>query len=155
MSCKFLLWNSNFHAVKPGGLINACFFSYLQICGKGFDRQGRLKSHVWSHTGEKPIHCDLCDQSFRRKCNLIAHVQRVHTKERCHKCPEPKCTQIYPSEETLNAHIQRKHPNNNAAAVRATTVALGCGGGLPPTIPIPAPHPTTMSPLLPAEPTLN
>ncbi|XP_072319542.1 uncharacterized protein [Eucyclogobius newberryi] len=54
-------------------------------CDKCFPHPSNLKSHLLTHTGERPFCCSLCGRTFTKLSNLKAH-RRVHTGERPYSC---------------------------------------------------------------------
>ena len=43
-----------------------------------------MKKHIESvHDKKKPIQCEICDQSFPRKCEMKKHVELVHDGIKC------------------------------------------------------------------------
>lgn len=48
-----------------------------RFCFKRFTQKVHLERHVWTHTGEKPHECTQCNKKFNRIDNLKTH-RRVH-----------------------------------------------------------------------------
>lgn len=48
------------------------------ICGRNYARPSTLKTHLRTHTNERPFKCNVCHKTFSQAANLTAH-QRVHT----------------------------------------------------------------------------
>lgn len=49
-----------------------------QACGKGFTDKKALNQHEVIHSGERPLACDICQQTFKQKASLYTHKKRVH-----------------------------------------------------------------------------
>uniref|UniRef100_S4NN42 Zinc finger protein 26 n=7 Tax=Pararge aegeria TaxID=116150 RepID=S4NN42_9NEOP len=49
-----------------------------QQCGKAFTDKKALTQHCVIHSGERPLCCDICQQTFKQKASLYTHRKRVH-----------------------------------------------------------------------------
>lgn len=74
-------------------------------CDKVFNRYYNFKSHLKTHTGEKPFHCPNCPLKFARSHDLKRH-ERIHLRDgfesnKCHNCG--KC---FSRSDALNRHLR-------------------------------------------------
>ena len=70
-------------------------------CSTDFTRHHNLKSHLLTHSHEKPYYCETCDARFRRLHDLKRHT-KLHTGERPHVCP--KCDRSFARGDALARH---------------------------------------------------
>ena len=70
-------------------------------CGTEFTRHHNLKSHLLTHSHEKPYNCTRCDQRFRRLHDLKRHT-KLHTGEKPHTCN--KCGRPFARGDALARH---------------------------------------------------
>ncbi|MCJ1262822.1 hypothetical protein MMC22_002692 [Lobaria immixta] len=70
-------------------------------CSTDFTRHHNLKSHLLTHSHEKPYLCETCDSRFRRLHDLKRHT-KLHTGERPHVCP--KCDRSFARGDALARH---------------------------------------------------
>lgn len=70
-------------------------------CSTTFTRHHNLKSHLLTHSHEKPYYCDTCESRFRRLHDLKRH-SKLHTGERPHTCP--KCHRSFARGDALARH---------------------------------------------------
>jgi hypothetical protein len=47
-------------------------------CGRSFRWKSRLKTHMISHSVERPFACTLCKKTFKSKSQLAHHMREVH-----------------------------------------------------------------------------
>lgn len=47
-------------------------------CGKAFRDKKALNQHEVIHSGDRPLVCELCHQTFKQKASLYTHKKRVH-----------------------------------------------------------------------------
>jgi hypothetical protein len=70
-------------------------------CDTEFTRHHNLKSHLLTHSQEKPYVCQTCQMRFRRLHDLKRHT-KLHTGERPHICP--KCDRKFARGDALARH---------------------------------------------------
>lgn len=98
-------------------------------CSTVFTRHHNLKSHLLTHSQEKPYECQQCQSRFRRLHDLKRHT-KLHTGERPHECP--KCGRKFARGDALArsvpaacydaSHVHYKpvfstHPNNTTSPI--------------------------------------
>ncbi|KAI5861816.1 hypothetical protein GGS23DRAFT_575026 [Durotheca rogersii] len=72
-----------------------------QYCETEFTRHHNLKSHLLTHSQEKPYVCQTCHLRFRRLHDLKRHT-KLHTGEKPHVCP--KCDRKFARGDALARH---------------------------------------------------
>ncbi|KAI1395203.1 hypothetical protein F4819DRAFT_203674 [Hypoxylon fuscum] len=70
-------------------------------CDTVFTRHHNLKSHLLTHSQEKPYVCQTCNMRFRRLHDLKRHT-KLHTGEKPHVCP--KCDRKFARGDALARH---------------------------------------------------
>lgn len=70
-------------------------------CSTDFTRHHNLKSHLLTHSQEKPYVCERCSLRFRRLHDLKRHT-KLHTGEKPHTCP--KCGRKFARGDALARH---------------------------------------------------
>ncbi len=76
-------------------------------CSTGFTRHHNLKSHLLTHSQEKPYRCASCDAGFRRLHDLKRHA-KLHTGDgqRTYVCP--RCGRVFPRGNALLQHTKEQ-----------------------------------------------
>ncbi|CAG0905765.1 unnamed protein product [Cyprideis torosa] len=51
-----------------------------QLCPASFITTGALRVHLRTHTGERPLQCDLCGKRFAHSNSLRYHENKIHSE---------------------------------------------------------------------------
>lgn len=70
-------------APKPRKNKYPCPFAASHGCSATFTTSGHAARHGKKHTGEKSVHCPICNKAFTRKDNMKQHIRthRTHSEE--------------------------------------------------------------------------
>lgn len=93
-------------------------------CSTEFTRHHNLKSHLLTHSHEKPYYCETCEARFRRLHDLKRHT-KLHTGERPHVCP--KCDRSFARGDALARH----NKGQGGCAGRRSSMGSFVGDGNP------------------------
>lgn len=108
--------NSELEEHKSRVHVKQRFACKVPYCGKKFDRQFRLNSHLKDVHGNRKYECITCGNKFKLKKHLSDHMN-THTKPfTCSLCGER-----FSLAKTLKKHEETHQPGNNVVTCNVTT----------------------------------
>lgn len=84
-------------------------------------RRHMLVHTVLSTQGEKPFKCEFCDKNFSLDFNLRTHL-RTHTGEKPYQCSFPGCLKRFTQSSNLTAHEKTHSAQDGVPVTRAPRV---------------------------------
>jgi len=74
-------------------------------CTKEFKAYGHLSDHLKRHFNIRPFQCEVCNACFSRRNTLKTHIM-THTGEKPHKCNYPNCNKRFSEKGNMKTHFK-------------------------------------------------
>ena len=98
-------------------------FSKCNQCNFTSSQLHNFKTHLKTHTGERPFKCNHCDYEAARMHHLKTHLKR-HTGEKSYKCNQCEYASADPG--NLRTHLKTHTGEKPFKCKSATTKPQGC-----------------------------
>ncbi|VIO99551.1 Uncharacterized protein BM_BM17845 [Brugia malayi] len=72
------------------------------ICKKNFTQSQSMKAHMMIHTGQKPYSCSICKKNFSLPAHMKGHMI-THTGEKPYSCPT--CKKFFNNFSNMKKHM--------------------------------------------------
>nr|XP_050031940.2 zinc finger protein 771-like [Dermacentor andersoni] len=83
--------------VSVHGGLHSC-----RLCPYKTKRKSRIRTHLCTHTGERPFKCPLCPEAYTQSNNLTRHMH-CHRGERPFSCVH--CSASFSQQSSLSGHM--------------------------------------------------
>eukprot|EP00300_Choanocystis_sp_HF-7_P003672 c12802_g1_i1.p1 GENE.c12802_g1_i1~~c12802_g1_i1.p1 ORF type:complete len:206 (+),score=19.08 c12802_g1_i1:164-781(+) len=88
----------------PRGIVRQIPCSFPS-CTRLFATNYEMRSHMRTHTGERPFKCNVCNKGFTQSGGLVRH-KRVHSGEKPYACPVPRCGRKFAESGHMRRHFR-------------------------------------------------
>ncbi|KAK1972645.1 zinc-responsiveness transcriptional activator [Colletotrichum sublineola] len=88
-----------------------------------FTQKSKLERHLQTHTGFKPVKCEICGLALSAKQSLAQHM-RIHTGEKPWTCEHPGCEAAFKQQSALTMHM-RTHTGEKPLTCEVCGKAFG------------------------------
>lgn len=108
-----------------------CPYAASHGCSSTFTTSGHAARHGKKHTGEKSVHCPICNKAFTRKDNMKQHIRthRTHSDE-MRSTSEPETDARWAMARPGSAYASASHQRNISQPMEAVVRSLP--GAAPP-----------------------
>ncbi|XP_065323738.1 uncharacterized protein LOC135930867 [Gordionus sp. m RMFG-2023] len=72
-------------------------------CGRTYARLSTLRTHLRTHSGDRPFKCHYCNKAFCQAANLVAHA-RIHSGEKPFQCII--CRRTFSQSSSVTTHMR-------------------------------------------------
>lgn len=93
------------HGPKTDAVKETIFACSFPGCGSTFTRKQNMKSHMTTHSDDRPHRCNQCKSGFRRRQELLRHQRTVHPPSGVKQFSCRVCCGSFARADALKRHI--------------------------------------------------